>query len=314
MTVVRCVPRSLDVRFGRRPALTGAAALALGGVVTPRRARAEEALGPPVRDLVVRDVTMPPWRGTPRRYVLLLPTHLGPNEHVPLLVLLHGLAETVDPKMGAYAWLERYGVGSAYDRLRRAPIARTSRRGEWTDARLAELNAELAARPFRGMAIVCPFVPNVYKSANPTAELDALAAWIVDEVVPSCQVEAPVVPDPSRTGLDGCSLGGFVGLEVFLRRPEAFAAWGGVQSAISDAGAVGYAERLAKALARAGPRRLHVESSTLDPYRSANERLAAELGRRKVPCELRVPPGPHDQPWLREAGTVEMLAWHDRAE
>jgi enterochelin esterase-like enzyme len=299
------------VIVGRRAAVSLAGALALGSVA--RRARGEEALGPPVRDLAVRDVTMPPWHGTPRRYVLLLPTHLGPNEHVPLLVLLHGLAETVDPKMGAYAWLERYGVGTAYDRLRRAPIERTSRRGDWTDARLAEVNGDLATRPFRGMALVCPFVPNVYKSPNPTAEMDALAGWIVDEVVPACQVDAPINPDPARTGLDGCSLGGFIGLEVFLRRPEAFATWGGVQSAISEAGAAGYADRLEKAVGRVGARMLHVESSSLDPYRAANERLAAELARRKLPCELRVPPGPHDQPWLREAGTIEMLAWHDRA-
>ena len=301
----------VDTRLNRRHALVAAGSLALGGVAA--RARAEEALGPPVRDLVVRDVTMPPWRGTPRRYVLLIPTHLGPSEHVPLLVLLHGLAETADPKMGAYAWLERYGAGTAYDRLRRAPVERTSRRGDWTDARLAEVNAALAAEPFRGMALVCPFIPNVYKSASPQAEMDALAAWIADEVVPACQVDAPIVPDPSRTGLDGCSLGGFVGLEVFLRRPEAFATWGGVQSAISEAGAVGYADRLAKAVERVGPRKLHVESSSQDPYRTANERLAAELARRKLPCELRVPPGPHDQPWLRETGTIEMLAWHDRA-
>ncbi len=295
-------------RVGRRAALSAAATLAL-----TRASIAEEALGNAVRDLVVRDVTQPSWRGTPRRYVLLLPTHLAPNDRVPLLVLLHGLAETVDAKMGAYAWLERYGVGSAYDRLRRAPIERTSRRGEWTDARIAEVNASLTTTPFRGMAVVCPFVPNVYKSASPAVELDALASWIVDDVIPACQVDAPVVPDPSRTGLDGCSLGGFIGLEVFLRRPEAFATWGGVQSAISEAGAPGYADRLAKALAKVGPRKLHVESSSQDPYRTANERLAAELALRKVACELRVPPGPHDQPWLRETGTIEMLAWHDRA-
>ena len=242
-----------------------------------------------------------------------MPAHTAPNERVPLLVLLHGLAETVDPKMGAYAWLEKYGVGTAYDRLRRAPLEKTNRRGDWTDARLAEVNASLAAQAFRGMAIVCPFTPNVYKSKNPGAEMDALAAWICDEVVPECQVDAPVVPDPSRTGLDGCSLGGFVWLEVFLRRPEAFGSWGGVQSAISEAGAPSYAERLDKALARVGPRKLHVESSTQDPYRGANELLAKELGRRKLPCELRVSPGPHDQPWLRETGTAEMLLFHDRA-
>jgi enterochelin esterase-like enzyme len=294
----------------RRHVLAAAAALALHRAIP---VRAEEALGPSIRDLVVRDVTSAPWRGTPRRYVLLLPAHLGPNERVPLLVLLHGLAETVDAKLGAYAWLERYGVGTAYDRLRRAPLEKTNRRGDWTDARLAEVNASLATEPFRGMALVCPFTPNVYKSANATAELDALAAWLCDEVVPACQADAPVVADPAHTGLDGCSLGGYVGLEVFLRRPEAFGAWGGVQSAISEAGAPGYADRLAKALARVGPRKLHVESSTQDPYRGANELLAKALGQRKVTCELRVSPGPHDQPWLRETGTAEMLLFHDRA-
>jgi enterochelin esterase-like enzyme len=276
------------------------------------QAGAEEALGPPVRDLVVREITLDSPRGTTRRFTLFLPTHLGPNERVPLLVLLHGLAETADARMGAYAWLERYGLGTAYDRLRRPPIERTSRRGDWTDARLAEINADLLVRPFRGMAICCPFIPNVYKSANPSTELDALATFMVEEMIPRCQVDAPVVPDPARTGLDGCSLGGYVGLEVFLRRPEAFATWGGVQSAISEGGAVGYAERLAKTLERVGPRKLHVETSSLDPYRTANERLAAELSRRRVPVDLRVAPGPHDQPWLREAGTIEMLAWHDR--
>ena len=292
----------------RRALLAGALGLAVA-----RRARAEEAFGPQIHDLVVREVALDPDHGTPRRYTLFLPTHLGPGEKVPLLVLLHGLAETVDPRMGAYAWLERYGLGTAYERLRRPPIERTSRRGEWTDARLAEVNRDLDANPFRGFAIACPFVPNVNKAASPNGEIDAFATWICDVMIPQCRSDAPVLGDAAHTGLDGCSLGGYVGLEVFLRRPEAFATWGGVQSAIGTAGASGYADRIARAIARVGPRKLHVDSSSQDPYRAANEALAAELSRRKIPAELRVPPGPHDQPWLRETGTIEMLLWHDRA-
>jgi len=287
----------------RRVFLASLSALAL-----TRGSRAEDALGPPVRDLIVRDLTV-----ERERFTLFVPTHLAPNEHVPLLVLLHGLAETKDVRMGAYAWLERYGLGTAYDRLRRPPLERTSRRQDWTSARLDEVNAALVARPFRGMAIACPYTPNVYTKANPSAALDAFATWIVDHMIPRCHIEAPVVPDAQRTALDGCSLGGYVGLEVFLRRPEAFAAWGGVQSAISEAGATSYAERIKQTLARVGPRKIHLETSTLDPYRGANEKLAAELSRRRVPIELCVVPGPHDQPWLREAGTIEMLLWHDRA-
>jgi hypothetical protein len=288
------------VRFSRRAFLAG--------VTTTALARAEDATAPPARDLVVRDVTEPKTGGVARRFTLLLPTHLGPNDRVPLVVLLHGLAETADPRMGAYAWLERYGLGTAYDRLRRPPIERTSARRDWTDARLAEVNAELAARPFRGMAIACPYLP-----PNPGASLDALAAWIVDDVIPHAQVDAPVVPDPSKTAIGGCSLGGYAALEIFLRRPDAFAAFAGVQSAIGEAGAPAYAERIARAIAKSGPKKLFLESSSLDPYRAANERLAADLKAKKVPVDLRVPPGPHDQPWLRETGTIEMLLWLDRA-
>jgi enterochelin esterase-like enzyme len=132
-------------------------------------------------------------------------------------------------------------------------------------------------------------------------------------MIPACRVDAPVLAGAAHTGLDGCSLGGYVGLEVMTRRPEAFATWGGVQSAIGEAGAAAWADRIARAVAKGGPRKLHVESSSLDPYRAANERLAAELARRRIVAELRVPPGPHDQPWLREIGTIEMLVWQDRA-
>ena len=40
--------------------------------------------------------------------------------------------------------------------------------------------------------------------------------------------------------------------------------------------------------------------------------LAAELKTRNVPHAYRVIPGPHDQPWLREAGTIEAVHWLDR--
>lgn len=254
-----------------------------------------------VRDLAVDD-------DRAKRFTLFLPRHLAKDERVPLLVLLHGLAETVDPRMGVYAWTERYGLETSYARLRHPPIARTSTRGEWTDARLAEVNAMLTAQPLRGLAIACPYTPNIGKPA----ELEAYARWITEVVIPRARAEGPLFTDAAHTTIDGCSLGGFLSLEVFLRRPEAFAAWGGVQSAIGEAGAAGYAERIKVALAKAGPRALHVETSTNDAFRKGNEGLSRALTERHVHHEFRMLPGPHDQPWLREAGTIEMLLWHDR--
>jgi hypothetical protein len=288
-------------------------------------------------DLELRDLAVEGDRTLGRRFTLLVPRHLAEGERAPLLVLLHGLGETGDPRAGVYAWLERYGLGTAYARLRRPPVVRTSCRPDWTDARLAEVNASLAARPFRGLVLACPYTPNVFRLPAPGAALDEYARWLVEVVVPRARRDAPVLAGAAHTGLDGCSLGGFVGLEAFLRRPEAFGAWGGVQSAFGEhrapalelrvAAAVelrvqsafgehrapALAERLRAALAKAGPRPLHLETSTGDPFHDANAALAAELGRRGVAHELRVLPGPHDQPWLREAGTIEMLLWHDRA-
>ncbi|WP_437720080.1 alpha/beta hydrolase [Sorangium sp. So ce861] len=301
----------------RRPFLALCAA-----ALTPRVALADPAGAPPAAPpppapsappaFDVRDLQVPGDRALGRRFTLLVPRHLAPGERAPLLVLLHGLGETGDERLGAFAWLERYGLGSSYDRLRRPPLGRASRRKDWTDARLAEVNAALAARPFRGLAIACPYTPNVHKAPNPSAALDGYARWLAEVVLPRARAEAPVFDDAARTSLDGCSLGGFVGIEVFLRRPELFGAWGGVQAAISAHRAPAYADRLAKAVAATGPRDIHLLTSKGDPFHDANTALAAQLAKRSIPHALRVLPGPHDQPWLREAGTIEMLLFHDR--
>jgi predicted esterase len=264
-------------------------------------------------DLTVLDLEVDGDKKIANRFTLFVPNHLGKDEKVPLLVLLHGLGETWDPTIGVYAWVERYGLGTAYARLRRPPVGRAWRSGNLLpDARLAQMNASLAAQPFRGMAIACPFTPNVQKLPSPEGALDAYAAWIVDVVLPRARREAHVLPDAAHTAIDGVSLGGSVGLEVFLRRPEAFGAWGGVQSAINVVRLASYGDKLAAALGKAPRTSVHLETSEADPYREINTALANLLTKKGVANDLVVLPGQHDQVFLREAGTLEMLLWHDR--
>jgi len=286
--------------------LASAAALAC-----TRRLAAETQPG----DFEVRDVAVSGDRRLGQRFTLLVPRHpmpSGPSGPLRLLVLLHGLGETGDPRAGVYAWLERYGLADAYARLRRPPLARQSKLPYWPEGRVEALNAALAAEPFRGLAIACPYTPDVYRAPDRTAALDDYAAWVADIVLPRARAEAPVSAEPAHTSLDGCSLGGYVGLEVFLRKPELFGGWGSVQGALSPGRASDYAERLAAIVARLGPRPIHLETSSEDPFRDANVALATALQRKGVPHELLVGSGPHNQPWLREAGTIEMLLWHDR--
>jgi hypothetical protein len=244
--------------------------------------RADVDVGWKPKELETREVLI---EGTlSRLFVLGTPRHLAPFERVPLLVLLHGLGETGDPRAGAWAWFERYGLGTSYDALRALPS-------------------------FRGLVLACPYMPNL-PIADPRT-FDVYARWIVETVVPAARRTAPVIDSPRATYVGGCSLGGHFSLEVLLRQPEAFGAWGGVQTAISESAAARYAQRVADALARVGGRDLLVETSTEDPFRLGNEALSRGLVRFGWPNRFVELAGPHDQAWLRRAGTPAMLQWFD---
>jgi pimeloyl-ACP methyl ester carboxylesterase len=258
----------------------------------------------PVEDL--RNLRLQDLTEAGRRFLLITPRFQNPDQPIPLVVFLHGLGETIEERLGAYAWLEKYGLGLAWQRMKRAPIERLSTRGEWTDARLSEINAELKERPFRGFAMATPYMPN----PKGAAELDAYAKWIDASLVRRCRREANVKKDAEHTHLCGVSLGGYVGLEMLVRLPQLFGSFAGVQTAIGEWAAEGYAEKIAKTSARP----ILLETSTLDTWKKSSEALAAALAARKVARDTRVVPGPHDQPWLREAGTIEALHWIDRLD
>ncbi len=246
-----------------------------------------------------------------RRALLLVPGQgVQPRS---LLVLLHGLGETGNELLGIHAWSDRYGLVRAYERLRAPPItALDERLGYLEAARARELNAALAQRPFQGFALLCPVTPNPHRSGRPEQVLDTYASWLAESLLPEAAARLAVSSGSLAIGLDGCSLGGYVGLEVFLRRPDLFRSFGVVQPAIGVVSAQRYARQVAEALAKSGPVPIHIETSSLDPYRKASRQLSEALGDLAVPSEFRMAPGPHSQPWLREVGTLEMLLWHDR--
>jgi pimeloyl-ACP methyl ester carboxylesterase len=260
----------------------------------------------------VRDIALPGDRSLGQRMTLVIPRKIVLTSNISLLVLLHGLGETGDQRLGAYAWLEKYGLETAIDRLFHPPVTRINKRGDFTETHLKNVNADLTASPFTGFVMACPYTPNVNRAANLKTALDGYAQWITDVVIPRAQQEAPVTKDSTRIAIDGCSLGGFVAIEVFTRRPQNFGALGTVQAAIGTHRAVPYAERFAGIIRDHGPRAIHLETSSADPFRAANEALSIELTKRQINHDTIVLPGPHDQPWLREVGTLEMLLWHDR--
>jgi len=291
------------VTLGRRQACLGAATL-IASLTGSTRARSAECAAFDARSIEV------PGERLARRCELLVPRDSGPNRR--LLVLLHGLGETKSEAVGIRAWADRYGLCEAHERLRRPPVRRVLSDAVYlTDERLAELGRELERAPFRGLAVACPFTPNVFRAGPTAAVLDRYAAWLVDRLLPVLRRELGA--EAATIGLDGVSLGGYAALEVFLRRPEAFATVGSVQGAFGAGLAEAYAARIERAFAASGRKPLRIATSSFDPGRAANERLVEVLAKRGIPATLSAPPGPHDQRFLREAGTLEMLLWHDRA-
>lgn len=252
-----------------------------------------------------------------RRALLLLPRVRPANVKLPLLVLLHGLGETGDEKLGLRAWADRYGLINCYERLSRPPVVRTLEYGDFlSDGHAQLLNRALERQPFRAMALLCPVTPNVYRLPPTEKTIDRYADWLESRLLPAVRAAAPVALDSECTAIDGCSLGGYLSLEVFLRKPHLFGSVGAVQAAIGVSRARSYAERLAKAArsSKSKTAAVRLGTSTADPYRKANERLSKELSALGSDHTLEIHPGPHSQPWLREVGTLSMLFWHDREQ
>jgi predicted esterase len=224
-----------------------------------------------------------------------------------LLVLLHGLGETVEQGMGARAFAERYGLLGAIARLTHPPLTRINEKEDYFGpGRLSELNRRLRERPYRPPVLVCPYTPNPYKAGGD--EVLARFAGFVTETLKSHVEERLGVQFPTNKAMiSGVSLGGYVAIEVFLKRPQPFCALGSAQGAFGPNQAVRYAAGVAAAVAHVGKRRVELLTSSFDPYRRVNESFHRHLLAKQQASRLRVSPGPHDQRWLNESGVIEML-------
>jgi hypothetical protein len=232
-------------------------------------------------------------------------------ERPELLVLLHGLSETTEQVMGARAFAERYGLLSAVSRLTHPPLVRTDAAHDYFGAgRLEELNARLLQQPYRAPVVVCPFTPNPYKAGGDEV-VARFAGFVAGQLKTEVEQRVGVTFAASRSMISGVSLGGYLAIEIFLKKPEQFCALGTAQGAFGPQQAARYAAAVAAATQRVGPRRVEILTSSFDPYRRSNELFHQKLQQREQASRFRLSPGPHDQRWLNESGVIEMLLCAD---
>lgn len=243
------------------------------------------------------------------RAMVALPSRRKASDKLPVLVLLHGLGETTSPKLGLRAWLDAYGVPGALECLYEGHLPADAKYGFLSEEERYAIGTSLHEQPFRGLCLVCPFLPNPYVGGNWQNALGRYAGWLSDKLLPAVRREFGGIIS-ERVGLAGVSLGGFSALECYLQRPSAFDSLGSIQGAFSKIYAQAAAKRL---LAAGGNPAVYVSTSSTDPYRVANIDFAHALEAAGASVRLNVRKGPHSQAWLREVGTLDALLWHDRA-
>lgn len=245
------------------------------------------------------------------RAVAIVPTWSPAGTKLPLLIALHGRGEAMKgPVEGVMGWPKDYALLRAIERVCNPPITSTDLEGFVDPKRLADTNAELGKRPFQGMVIVCPYSPDV-ELRKPRSVKD-YGDFLTKAVIPRAKKELPVLGTPASIGIDGVSLGGAIALRVGLGNPDAFGTVGSLQAAIGEDQVTEFVD-LAKAARAKNPAvKLRLLTSNEDYFRSAITHVSQGLRAASVDHDFADVPGPHDYPFNRGPGAIEMLLWHDR--
>jgi hypothetical protein len=299
--------------LGRRSLVTGVAAAVALACSRSERASGGAPPPPSVASSNVRllelDLGPQPWGQG--RVVCVVPTWGAAGARYPLLVALHGRGEANKPPAeGAMGWPRDYAMVRAFDRLRAPPLREGDYEGFVEPAHLAEVNASLAARPFAGVVVACPYLPDVRPAA--TGDIAAYGRYLLGTVLPRVRAETPVFATAEATGIDGVSLGGVTALRIGLTSPDAFGAVGGIQPAFSENQGAEWTALAQAARARRPGMHLHLTTSHDDYFHDSVSGVSRAWSAAGIAHDFADLPGPHDYVFNRGPGSIELLLWHDR--
>jgi iron(III)-salmochelin esterase len=227
-------------------------------------------------------------------------SHDSGEQRFPVLIALHGRGEArKSPKDGAMGWFRDYELLRALTRIEAPPLNHADFRGFVDPARLAHINGELAAKPYGGLIVVCPYLPDI--DMQKPAQASAYGRYLVNTLLPEIHARTPSLKGAASLAIDGVSLGGATALQVGFEHPNVFGSVGGIQPAIQSADTSMWVDRAARARSRNAAQKLRLLTSSQDYFR--------DQGQSHKFLEV---PGPHDYVFNQGPGAYELLYFHER--
>jgi iron(III)-salmochelin esterase len=246
------------------------------------------------------------------RAVTIVPAWAKPDEKLPMLFALHGRGEAnKGPALGVMGWPKDYALLRAIARVCSPPLTTTDFEGFVEAKRLVAHNEALAKRPFAGLVVVCPYSPDV--DLRKPSQIREYSDYFMKTVLPRAKKELPVLGAPASIGIDGVSLGGALSLRIGLGNPDAFGAVGTLQPAIGEDQVPELTELARAARAKNPSLALRLLTSKEDYFKRAIRSASASWRAAGLEHDFEDLPGPHDYPFNRGPGALEMLLWHDRS-
>jgi len=245
------------------------------------------------------------------RVAVLVPDSIRAGHRTRAVIALHGRGESLKaPADGALGWPHDYVLTRSYERIANPPLTRADFEELVEDAHLAEVNRALAAVPFDGLVVICPYVPDLDPfDAQKVADY---GTYLTDVVLARARTELPIFSAREATGIDGVSHGGVIALLVGLARPDVFGAVGALQPAIRPE-KIRQLTTLAKRTKPEALPKLRLTTSHDDYFRAAIAETDASWTAAGIAHEFSDLPGPHDYIFNRGPGGLELLFWQDRA-
>ncbi|MEO8878036.1 MAG: alpha/beta hydrolase-fold protein, partial [Polyangiaceae bacterium] len=212
--------------------------------------------------------------------------------------------------VGALGWAHDYVLTRSYERISNPPLARADFEELVDDSHLTEMNGALATKPFDGLVIVCPYVPDL--DPFDTQKNSDYGKYLVDVVLARARNELPISSAREATGIDGVSHGGVIALLVGLAHPDIFGAVGALQPAFRPE-KIGQLTSLAALAKKTVLPELRLTTSHDDYFRAVIAETDASWTAAGIAHDFSDLPGPHDYIFNRGPGGLELLYWQDRA-